>query len=179
MVLSFCSLLLALAALAAAPRADGANTDCAAWLARTARDVEKAPVLRRRDRILAALPRGCQAIAAPLKAAATRLKRTRDRSQRAHLLATAVQPLLGPGCPIADPLTDARKLASQCPLPDHPELAIDEEPLHDMRAIDYAVLYALQKSLQDAGEYGDSAVKVIRNFILSAALVGEQERKGN
>jgi hypothetical protein len=54
---------------------------------------------------------------------------------------------------------------------------IDDEPLADMRAADYALLNAVQKSLVEANEYDALAEQLLRYFTLSASLLGEEQRK--
>jgi hypothetical protein len=46
-----------------------------------------------------------------------------------------------------------------------------------MSVTDYLVLNAIQKSLLIGGEYHQTAELVLRNFSLSAALLGEQARE--
>jgi hypothetical protein len=91
--------------------------------------------------------------------------------------ANAAAAILGDGCSVTEPLADARKLASTCPLPPNLGFRLDESMLMDIRAVDYAVLNAIPRSLKTANQYDESAERMILNFALSAQIFGEDFRK--
>jgi hypothetical protein len=163
---------------AAAPRADaGAGAPCAEWAARTVARVEKLPEQRWRDTIVAALAQSCPAIPAELRRAAGEVRGRTDSPASARLVAEATRSTLGAACAVPEPLSDARKLAAACPLPERPELRLHDRVLADLRAVDYAVLATVLRSLLAAREYDQAARRLLMNFTLSAALLGEEARK--
>ena len=175
--LAISQLVPPMAALGCArPVARASPPTCKEWIARTTRAANKVGELKWHGVIVAALRDACTAIPAGLQAAAARATSINDREERARILAQAAQAVLGPACTVPDPLSDARRLAAACPLP-RAEFKIDDEPLADMRAVDYALLNALQKSLVEANEYDALAEQLLRYFTLSASLLGEEQRK--
>ena len=154
------------------------NRVCDAWLSRTVGKVEKVSMAKRYDRILAALVSACPAIPVQLRRAAASARAAKDPAKRAEILAHAAESVLGSACAVPDPIADARSLAAACPLgADKPMLA--ESALRDLRAADYAFLKALQQSFFTAGEYDRTAMRLLSDFALSAALAGEKTRLPN
>jgi len=77
---------------------------------------------------------------------------------------------------VGDPLTGAEALVAACPLPGPGEKA-DSAVLGRMRVADYVFLNALMTSLIAADEYNHTAYRIVLNYILSSAQLGER-RKG-
>jgi hypothetical protein len=159
----------------------GAEPACHAWAAATVRGADKLGEQAWRDFTIRALAQSCSAIPEQLRRAAVQIRRVKDPSERARILATAASATLGEGCAVAEPLADARKLASTCPLPSHlPShfpFRLDEAELRDIRAVDYAIINAMLRSLTTANQFDESAQRVILNFTLSAQITGEDLRE--
>lgn len=105
-----------------------------------------------------------------------RVRGLKTPTQRAQILADAATVVLGPACAVPQPLDDARALAVACPLPPNVAFKVDESVLLDLRAVDYALLNAMLKSLMGAHEYDEEAQRVMLNFTLSAQILGESAR---
>ncbi len=93
-------------------------------------------------------------------------------------LAEAARTTLGPACGAAKEAAAAWDVVGTCPL-SRSEFKIADAALKDMSVTDYLVLNAIQKSLVIGGEYTVTAELVLRNFSLSAALLGEQAKEKN
>ena len=154
----------------------GAQPDCDTWLQQTTRGADKRSEMQWRDWTITALGDACDAIPTELREAAARVRGMKDRAQRARILATAASSVLGPACPVPEPLTDARTLAAQCPLPPNLRFRLGDAELSDIRAVDYAILAAMVNSLIGANHYTEEAERVMLNFTLSAEIVGERDR---
>ena len=150
---------------------------CSAWAARTVHGADNLPEQKWRDVTIKALAEPCIAIPGQLRHAAVQVRAVKELSQRARILANAAAAILGDGCSVTEPLADARKLASTCPLPPNLGFRLDEPMLMDIRAVDYAVLNAILRSLKTANQYDESAERMILNFALSAQIFGEDFRK--
>ena len=151
---------------------------CSTWLSQTLKRIEKRPEQAWRSEVVSSLAQSCSAIPEPLRKAASEIRRIKDPASREKVLAAAAQSVLGAACSIADPLANSRQLASSCPLPDREEFHLHDVVLGDIRAVDYALLNAIARSLVDAGEYDATAQRVLMDFTLSSALQGEQARSG-
>jgi hypothetical protein len=172
--------VLSTIALLASPVVEGAEVDrmgCQAWLDQTVAKIERLPEKKWRDAILGEAAHACSAIPEPLRKAALDLRGRKPERERVQLLAQAARVALGPSCPIPDPLADSRALATACPLPKRPELELSDVVLGDIRAVDYAVLNAMARGLIAAKAYEASAQRLMMDFTLSSALLGEQARK--
>jgi hypothetical protein len=123
------------------------------------------------------LAESCIAIPDQLRHAAVQVRAVKEPSQRARILANAATAILGDGCSVTEPLADARKLASTCPLPPNLGFRLDGPMLMDIRAVDYVVLNAILRSLKTANQYDESAERMVLNFALSAQIFGEDFRK--
>ena len=153
-----------------------AAPSCSSWLEQTLKSAERVSMLRRRDRIIRALEiPTCKAIPDSLRKAAAAVFQTKGGQPRSAL-AEAARAVLGPACQAATSTTSAWDVVATCPLA-IPEFKIAEGALKDMSVTDYLVLNAIQKSLLIGGEYHQTAELVLRNFSLSAALLGEQARE--
>lgn len=149
---------------------------CAVWLAATVKKVEKLPEQRWRDAIIASLEDSCPAVPDPLRAAAAALRTMKGDPERARTIADAATKVLGAACTVKDVTASARTLAATCPMPPRPELALHDVVLGQMRAPDYAVMNALATRLLAANAYDTSAQRLMMDFTLSAALLGEKRR---
>lgn len=157
-------------------RKEDAGSPCSSWLEATLKSVETVSMLRRRDRIIRALGIStCKAIPDSLRKAAAAGFQTKGRLDRSAL-AEASRAVLGPACQVGTSATSAWEAVATCPLA-IPEFKIAEGALKDMSVTDYLVLNAIQKSLLIGREYHQTAELVLRNFSLSAALLGEQARE--
>jgi hypothetical protein len=178
------AILVAAAGLVAAPVGGSpaaAAPTCHAWAAATVRGADKLGEQAWRDFTIKALGQSCSAIPEQLRRAAVQIRRAKDPSERARILATAASATLGEGCAVAEPLADARQVASTCPLPSHlPShfpYRLDKAELTDIRAVDYAIINAMLRSLIAADQLDESAERVILNFTLSAQITGEDFRE--
>ncbi len=152
------------------------NPSCSSWLEQTLKSAERVSMLKRRDRIVRALEMpACKAIPESLQRAATAVFQSKDGKDRSAL-AEAARAVLGPTCQAAREATSAWEVVATCPLA-HSDFKIAEGALKDMSVTDYLVLNGLQKSLLVGGDYNQTAELVLRNFSLSAALLGEQARE--
>ena len=134
-------------------------------------------MLRRRDRIVRELDHSsCTAIPEALRKAAAGVQGKGARDSAA--LADAARDALGPACQTAKEATTAWDVVGTCPL-SKPDFKLADAALKDMSITDYLVLNAIQRSLVMAGEYDQTAELVLRNFSLSAALLGEQAKERN
>lgn len=150
---------------------------CSAWAARIVRGADNLPEQKWRDVTIKALAESCIAIPDQLRSAAAQVRAVKEPSQRARILANAATAILGDGCSVTEPLADARKLASTCPLPPNLGFRLDESMLMDIRAVDYVVLNAMLRSLKTANQYDEPVERMILNFALSAQIFGEDFRK--
>jgi len=155
---------------------DTGDPSCAEWLARVSRGAERQPQNRRRDWMVEALAGACTGIRVELRDASVRVRTAKIPLHRGEILAAAAAAVLGPACAVPEPLADAQKLAATCPLPPTVRLSFHPSELSGMRAVDYALLNALLKSLIDARQYDQEAERVALEFALSAQLQGEAER---
>ncbi len=159
----------------------GAAPTCHAWAAATARGADKLGEQAWRDFTIKALAQSCSAIPEQLRGAAVQIRGVKEPSERARILATAASATLGEGCAVAEPLADARKVASTCPLPanlpSHFPYRLAEAELRDIRAVDYVIIIAMLRSLTAANQFDESAERVILNFTLSAQITGEAFRE--
>jgi hypothetical protein len=156
-------------------RAKGAPT-CHDWAVATARETGRLPEQAWRDFTIKTLGQSCDAIPEQLRRAALQIGAVKDSNERARILATAAAATLGEECSVAEPLAEARRVASTCPLPPGLSFRLDESTLMDIRAVDYAILNVLLRSLKAARQYDAAAERVILNFTLSAQIVGEDTR---
>ena len=157
-------------------RKEETNPSCSSWLERTLKSAESISMLRRRDRIIRALQTpACKAIPDSLRKAADAVFQKKDGQDRSAL-AEASRAVLGPACQTATSATSAWEVVATCPLA-IPEFKLADRALKDMSVTDYLVLNAIQKSLLIGGDYHQTAELVLRNFSLSAALLGEQARE--
>lgn len=129
-----------------------------------------------RDWIINALGGACAGIRVELRDAAVRARTVNTRAQRAEILGEAAVSVLGPACATPEPLGDAQTLAASCPLPTNVRLHFSASELSDMRALDYALLNAILKSLIDSDQYSEEAERFALAFALSAEILGEAER---
>jgi hypothetical protein len=159
----------------------GAAPTCHAWAAATARGADKLGEQAWRDFTIKALAQSCSAIPEQLRRAAVQIRGVKDPSGRARILATAASATLGEGCAVAEPLADARKVASTCPLPSNLPAnfpyRLGEAELTEIRAVDYAIINAMLRSFTAANQFDESAERVILNFTLSAQITGEDFRE--
>jgi hypothetical protein len=159
-------------AMAAEVKVAGARS-CSIWLTRTLKAIESSPMGRRRDMTVLATARACPAIPEALRAAAASYGRLPSAKLRAQALADGAAAVLkAPNCAVPDPLAPAKDLVTTCPLPGadrdaHPRV------LGLMRAADYVFLKAWRTSLMAAGEFDETAHRLVLDFILSAAQLGE------
>jgi len=149
---------------------------CKVWSAGTAKGADRRPEAEWRDWTIVALADSCEAIPVELRKAAALVRTVKDRKQRAEIMSEAATAVLGPGCRVADPLADARKLAETCPLPPNLRFRLDEPTLAAIRAGDYALLNAMLRALINANEFDEEAERVMLNFALSAEILGDDDR---
>lgn len=172
---------IALASLALACSAAGSPPDvdrgCRAWLTRTVRACEAVAMSARYGCIVAALGDGCADVPAPIRAAAVRVARLPSRAAQAAPLAEAAAAVLGARCAIADPQAPALAIVKACPA-GAADFPVARRALADIRAADWALLVALQRSFVEAGVYDASAERLLLTFALSSAILGEAEQRG-
>jgi hypothetical protein len=152
---------------------------CHSWAAATVRGADRVGEQAGRDFIINALAQACGAIPEQLRRAAVEIRRVKDPSERARILATAASATLGSGCSVVDPFADARQVASTCPLPPLPSnfaFRPAEGELQDMRAVDYLIMNALLRGFIGANQFDESAERVILQLTLSAEINGEDFR---
>ncbi|MFM2070953.1 MAG: hypothetical protein RLZZ623_1216 [Actinomycetota bacterium] len=150
---------------------------CDAFLDKALTRMEKSGEQRWRDAVIGIFADApCVSLEGELRTAFRTATAAKDVVRRDHLLAQAASAVLGPACTVQDPTTDARLLATACPLPKQPELQISHE-LRDILAVDYLVLNAIATRLLAGNEYDASAKRLVMDFALSASLRGERARE--
>jgi hypothetical protein len=158
----------------------GPAPTCHAWAAATRRANVKVGENARRDVTIRALARACNVIPEQLRRAAGEVQRVKDPREGARILATAASEVLGEGCAVAEPLDDARKVASTCPLPPPPSelpYRLEQAELMQLGAVDYLILNVMLRSLIAANQFDESAQRVILDFTLSAEISREDSQK--
>ena len=154
---------------------DFAPPKCEIWLRRTLKAVEASSTLRHRDTVILAVTHACVAGPEVLRAAAVSYKKARTEKTKARILADAATAVLQRDCSASDPLATAERLVAECPLPGPGEKA-HPAVLGRMRAADYLFLDALMTSLIAANEYDDTAYRIVLEFIVSSAQLGEDRK---
>jgi hypothetical protein len=148
---------------------------CDGWLDRTLKTMESAPMLRQRDLAIVAVGKACAGVPAALRQAGADYGKAPTQKAKARLLAGAAAGVLKDSCSASEPLGTAASLVTSCPLPGPGEKA-DPAVLARMRAADYVFLNALMTSLIAAGAYNHTAYRIVLNYILSSAQLGEQQQ---
>src|ERR1043165_4660382 len=135
---------------------------CQPWIARLLDEHEKDRTRREtRDQTVRSLAASCAAIPEIVRAAATRANAAKDSSDKPRILARAVTAVLGEGCAVSEPHSDARQLAKACPLPTGLRFGVDDSILTDLRALDYGILLVMLKGLKGAGEFSEDAERML------------------
>jgi hypothetical protein len=159
----------------ASDRQDAASPACDTWLKRTLKAVEASSTLRHRDTVVLAVTHACIAVPEGLRAAAVSYKKARTEKTKAQILADAATAVLQHRCSASDPLGTAEGLVAECPLPGPGEKA-HPAVLGRMRAADYLFLNALMTSLIAADKYDATAYRIVLEFIVSSAELGEERK---
>jgi hypothetical protein len=146
---------------------------CEQWLARTLKSAESFPTLRQRDVIVLAVAHSCAGVPEVLQTAAASYGKARSDKTKAQVLVNGAAAVLKENCSVADPLATAKTLVAACPLPGPGEKA-HPTVLGLMRAADYVFLNALMTSLIASNEYNPTAYRVMLDFIVSSAQLGEK-----
>ena len=131
---------------------------CHAWAAATRRTNINVDENARRDATIKALARACNVIPEQVRRAAGEVQRIKDPREGARILATAASQVLGEGCAVAEPLADARNVASTCPLPPPPSelpYRLEKAELMQLGAVDYLILNVMLRSLIAANQFDE------------------------
>jgi len=159
----------------AGERQDAASPACETWLRRTLKAVEASSTLRHRDTVVLAVAHACPGVPEVLRAAAVSYKKARTEKTKARILADAATVVLQRACSASAPLGTAERLVAECPLPGPGEKA-HPAVLGRMRAADYLFLNALMTSLIAANAYDATAYRIVLEFIVSSAQLGEERK---
>jgi len=146
---------------------------CKTWVEQTLHGVEKIPMMRRRDYIVDRLAEACEAIPLAIRRAAEPRPGVR-RVDRLDRVKEAAQRIASQTCTPPGAARNASEVVASCPL--GTKLTVASAALDDMSAADYFVLLIINRSLSQSGAYDESTEILLRDFSLSAALRGEQER---
>lgn len=158
--------------------ASNERTPCQSWREKTVARVEKLPEQKWRDAIVSSLGDApCASLPTELRRVARDIGLRSNTTRADRLLADAASAILGPTCRVPDAASDAVALALACPLPPRLGFRLSDIELGDIRAVDYALLNAMARSLQAAEEYDESAQRLMMDFTLSAGLRGERANK--
>jgi hypothetical protein len=150
---------------------------CDAWIEGTRTKIEAEPVGRWRDVTIAAVARACEGVPASLRSAAAKYGKARSDEARAQALARGAAAVLKANCLVSAPNDFAGPLVATCPLAISEERRPSPIALGFMRAAEYVFLNALITSLIDADAYTDTAHRIVLDFVLSSANIGEVRKK--
>jgi len=152
-------------------------TKCDAWIEGTRTKIEAKPVGWWRDMTIAAVARACDAVPTSLQTAAAKYGQARSDEARAEALARGAATVLEANCLVNAPDDFADSLVATCPLPIAAERRPSPQALGFMRAGEYLFLNALIASLMVADAYTDTAHRIVLDFVLSSANLGEVRKK--
>lgn len=150
---------------------------CDAWMEGALRKIESKRVPRWRDAAIAAIARACDDIPASLRTAAAEYEKAKSDKDRAQALAKGAGAVLKADCVASDPEDFASALLSTCPLAIPEDKRPSATALGFMRSGEYVFLNAFVTSLMAANAYGDSAHRIVLDFVLSSANAGEARKK--
>jgi hypothetical protein len=153
------------------------SRNCDAWIEGTRKMIESKPVHRWRDVAIAAVARACDGVPASLRSAAAAYGKARSDEVRAQALAHGAATVLKANCLVSAPENFADSLIATCPLPIGEERRPSPKALGYMRAAEYVFLNALMTSLMAADAYTDTAHRIVLDFVLSSANMGEARKK--
>ncbi len=150
---------------------------CDAWIEGTRKKIEAEPVRRWRDVAIAAVARACDGVPVSLRTAAAEYGKARSDEARAQALARGAATVLKASCLVSAPTDFADSLVATCPLPIGEDRRPSPKALGFMRAAEYVFLNALITSLIAADAYTDTAHRIVLDFVLSSANIGEVRKK--
>lgn len=150
---------------------------CDVWAKSALKKVESKRVREWRDTAIASIARACDDIPAPLRTAAAEYQKAKSDKDRAQALAKGAGTVLKADCVASDPEDFATALLGTCPLAIPEEKRPSATALGFMRAGEYVFLNAFVTSLIAANAYGDSAHRIVLDFVLSSANAGEARKK--
>lgn len=150
---------------------------CDAWFEVTRKKIESEPVHRWRDVAIAAVARACGSVPASLRSAAAEYGKARSEEAKTQALARGAATVLKANCLVSTPDEFADALVTTCPLPIGEERSPSPTAFGFMRAAEYVFLNALMTSLMAADAYTDTAHRIVLDFVLSAANIGEVRKK--
>ena len=150
---------------------------CDAWIEATRTKIEAEPVGRWRDVTIAAVARACEGVPASLRSAAAQYGKARSDEARAQALARGAATVLKANCLVSAPDDFTGPLLTTCPLAIGEERRPSPKALGFMRAAEYVFLNALITSLIDADAYTDTAHRIVLDFVLTSANIGEARKK--
>ena len=152
---------------------------CHAWAAATRRTNINVDENARRDATIKALARACNVIPEQVRRAAGEVQRIKDPRGRADPRHGRIPGAWRRVRRCAEPLADARNVASTCPLPPPSELPyrLEKAELMQLGAVDYLILNVMLRSLIAANQFDEAAQLVILDFTLSAEINREDSQK--
>lgn len=153
------------------------SKNCDAWIEGARKKIESKPVHRWRDEAIAAVARACDDVPASLRLAAAAYGKARSDEARSQALAHGAATVLKANCLVSAPDDFADSLVATCPLPIGEERRPSPKALGFMRAAEYVFLNALMTSLMAADAYTDTAHRIVLDFVLSSANIGEVRKK--
>jgi hypothetical protein len=153
------------------------SRNCDAWIEGTRKKIESKPVHRWRDLAIAAVAHACDGVPASLRSAAAAYGKARSDEARAQALARGAATVLKANCLVSAPDDFADSLVATCPLPIGEERRPSPKALGFMRVAEYVFLNALMTSLMAADAYTDTAHRIVLDFVLSSANIGEARKK--
>jgi hypothetical protein len=149
---------------------------CDVWAKGALKKVESKRVPAWRDAVISAIARACEDVPASLRTAAAEYQKAKSDKDRAEALANGAGSVLKADCVARDPEDFATALLSTCPLAIPEEKRPSATALGFMRSGEYVFLNAFVTSLIAANAYGDSAHRLVLDFVLSSANAGEARK---